>query len=65
MITPGFEFDQMPLCQVEGPLPPVARHLRQDDLQRTGYIEIKNKRGKTVKFTLKEWTTSAYSQKGV
>ena len=65
MITPGFEFDQKPLRHVEGPLAPVARNICQDDLRRTGFIEIKNKRGKMVKFTLKDWNSSAYSQKGL
>ena len=41
MITPGFEFDQKPLRQVEGPLATAARNLSQDDLRRTGFIETK------------------------
>ena len=65
MITPGFEFDKKPLREVEGPLPPEARNLSQDDLQRTGYIETTNQRGKRVKYSLKDWTSSAYSQKGL
>ena len=65
MITPGFEFDQKPLRQVEGPLATAARNLSQDDLRRTGFIETKNNGGKTVIFTLKDWTSSAYSQKGL
>ena len=65
MITPGFEFDKKPLREVEGPLPPEARNLSQDDLQRTGYIETTNQRGKIVKYSLKDWTSSAYSQKGL
>ena len=63
MITPGFEFDKKPLREVEGP--PEARNLSQDDLQRTGYIETTNQRGKRVKYSLKDWTSSAYSQKGL
>ena len=65
MITPGFKFDQEPLRHVEGPLPPEARNISQDDLQQTGYIETRNKKKKLVKYTLKEWTSSAYSQKGL
>ena len=65
MITPGFEFDMDPLRQVEGPLPPEARTLSQDDLQMTGYFERRNKRGKLVKYSLKDWISSAYSQKGL
>ena len=52
MITPGFEFDQTPLRQIDGPLATAARNLSQDDLRRTGFIEKKNKRGKTVRYTL-------------
>ena len=65
MITPGFEFDMDPLRQVEGPLPPEARNLSQDDLQMTGYFDRRNKRGKLVKYSLKDWISSAYSQKGL
>ena len=65
MITPGFEFDQEPLRKVEGPLAPAARNLSQDDLQRTGFLQTKTKRGKTVTYSLKDWTSSAYSQKGL
>ena len=65
MITPGFEFDKKPLREVEGPLPPEARNLSQDDLKQTGYIETTNKRGKIVKYSLRDWTSCAYSQKGL
>ena len=65
MITLGFEFDMDQLRQVEGPLPPEARTLSQDDLQMTGYFERRNKRGKLVKYSLKDWISSAYSQKGL
>ena len=65
MITPGFEFDQEPLRQVEGPLAAAARNLSLYDLRRTGFIETKKKKGNTGRFTLKDWTSSAYSQKGL
>ena len=65
MTTLEFEFDMDPLRQVEGIVSSEARNLSQDDLQQTGYIETRNKRGKLVKYSLKDWTSSAYSQKGL
>ena len=56
MITPGFEFDMKPLKQIEGPLLPVAKYPSEEVLLRTGKIK---------KFSLKNWTDSAYSQKGL
>ena len=64
MITPGFEFDQKLLRQVEGPLASEARNLSHDDLQRTGFLEIKNRKGRMIQFSLADWTSAAYSQKG-
>ena len=56
MITPGFEFDMKPLKGVDGPLLPEAKNPSEDDLLRAG--KIKN-------FSLKDWTMSAYAQKGL
>ena len=55
MITPGFEFDQKALRNVDGPLLPEAKNPSEEDLQRAGEIE---------KFSLQNWTSSAYAQKG-
>ena len=56
MITPGFEFDMKPLRHVEGPLLGEAKNPSEDDLLRAGKIK---------KFSLKDWNSSAYSQKGL
>ena len=56
MITTGFEFDMKDLRKVEGPLLPEAKNPSEDNLLRAGKIK---------KFSLKDWTSSAYSQKGL
>ena len=64
MITLGFEFDLKPLKQVEGPLAPEARNFSQEELEEYGCIETTKKK-KTVFFSVNDWQSSAYSQKGL
>ena len=60
MITSGFDFDPVHLKQVEGPLAPEARNFSQEELEEYGCIKKKK-----ANFSLKDWESSAHSQKGL
>ena len=64
IITSGFDFDPVHLKQVEGPLAPEARNFSQEELEEYGCIKTTKKK-KTVFFSVNDWQSSAYSQKGL